>query len=300
MRLKPSARQTAYGMVTLLAVEQTYPAGQRIVFDDLALRMLPFGLKQLVWTCRSRIVRKLAMAISERDARGIYGGILCRKRYGEEKIEEALASGIEQFVFIGAGFDTRGCRLVSRPGVSVFEIDFAKNVDYKREALWPIYGRVPEGLTQVPADLEVDDLGYVLPRFGFQPEKPTMFICEGVLPYLTEKTVDRVFQYLSTAAPGSRFIFSYVRKDFCDGVNFYGNKRLYERFLVRLNLLHFALAPEETDGFLRKYSWTKREEVGAAEYLRWYLTPARRDLPVSEIERFVDAEKLEPADFQQA
>jgi methyltransferase (TIGR00027 family) len=298
MRLKPSVRQTAYGMVMLLAAERCQPASQRIVSDDLALGMLPLGLRQAAWACRWRVVRKLAMAVSERKAHGIYGSILCRKRYGEDKIEEALALGIEQFVFLGAGFDTRGCRLASRAGLAVFETDLAKNVAHKREAICAIYGRIPERLTQVPVDFEADDLGQSLATEGFRPERPTMFICEGVLPYLTATAVDQVFSYLVTAAPGSRFIFSYVRRDFCEGVNLYGNEQVYKRFLVKPKLIHFALAPEETDDFLGRYGWTKREEVGAAEYIRWYLAPANRDLPVSEIERFVYAEKPNPTGSQ--
>jgi hypothetical protein len=38
-----------------------------------------------------------------------------------------------------------------------------------------------------------------------------------------------------------------------------------------------------------EYGWTEDEQVGAAEYRERYLGPAGRDLPVSEIERFVSA-----------
>jgi O-methyltransferase involved in polyketide biosynthesis len=43
---------------------------------------------------------------------------------------------------------------------------------------------------------------------------------------------------------------------------------------------------------LREYGWVEREQVGPAEYVARYLRPAGRDIPVSEIERFVKADKV--------
>lgn len=291
MGLSPSIRLSAYGMVALLAIEQHYPAQRRIASDELAYRMLPLGARMVMRAYRWRALRNVTTRLWDRAGRGIYASILCRKRYGQDRIDEALASGVEQFVFLGAGFDPRGCRLASRPGVSVFETDLARNIAHKRNRIRAALGAVPDRLTLLPVDFEADDLGQALTTGGFQPEKPTMLVFEGVLPYLTPAAVDRIFKFLSNMAAGSGFIFSYVRKDFCDGTNLYGNEYLYRRFVTRKNLFHFSLAPEEIDDFLGTYGWTKREDVGAAEYIRWYLEPTRRDLPVSEIERFTYAEK---------
>jgi methyltransferase (TIGR00027 family) len=293
MGLSLSVRLSGYGMTTLLAIEQHYPDPQRIVTDDLALKMLPGSLRLLARAYRWRGLRNLTIAASDRRQPGIIGNILGRKRYGEERIAEALASGIEQFVFLGAGYDTRGCRLAARQDVTVtvFETDVARNIANKKSTIRSIYGEVPARLVLLPVDFEVDDLGETLSSHGFQPEKPTMFVLEGVLPYLTSSAVHKIFLDLSKAAAGSRFIFSYIVKDFYEGTNLYNSEHVYQRFVVK-QLFHFALAPEEIDEFLGKYAWAKREDVGAAEYNRWYLAPANRQQPIAPIERFVHAEKL--------
>ncbi|MFD2351003.1 class I SAM-dependent methyltransferase [Nonomuraea ferruginea] len=43
-------------------------------------------------------------------AGGVWGGVLCRKRYADDKVAEAFGAGIEQLVVLGAGLDTRACR----------------------------------------------------------------------------------------------------------------------------------------------------------------------------------------------
>ena len=54
----------------------------------------------------------------------------------------------------------------------------------------------------------------------------------------------------------------------------------------------FGIAPQHVSALLREYGWTEREQVGPAEYVARYLEPAGRRMPVSEIERFVRAEKV--------
>jgi O-methyltransferase involved in polyketide biosynthesis len=54
---------------------------------------------------------------------------------------------------------------------------------------------------------------------------------------------------------------------------------------------HFGLAPDQVAGLLDEYGRAEREQVGATEYRDRYLRPVGRDVPVSEIERFVLATK---------
>jgi O-methyltransferase involved in polyketide biosynthesis len=53
----------------------------------------------------------------------------------------------------------------------------------------------------------------------------------------------------------------------------------------------FGIAPQDVAALLREYGWVEREQVGPEGYAARYLRPAGRDMPVSEIERFVRAEK---------
>jgi O-methyltransferase involved in polyketide biosynthesis len=82
-----------------------------------------------------------------------------------------------------------------------------------------------------------------------------------------------------------------VRSDFLDGTNLYGASRLRERMA---GIWKWGVAPRDVAALLREYGWVEREQAGAAEYASRYLRPAGRDVPVSEIERFVRAEKDSP------
>ncbi len=151
-----------------------------------------------------------------------------------------------------------------------------RDTDHKLHRLRAIYGQRPERVRVIGVDFEVDDL----------------FVWEAVTQYLTEEAVRATFAFLAKAAPGSRLIFTYLRADFLDGTSSYGAGRLRERMTGKYDVWRFGIAPDDVATLLREYGWAEREQVGPAEYAARYLRPTGRDMPVSEIERFVQAEKV--------
>jgi len=87
--------------IALVALEQYYPEAQRIVDDGLARRMLPLGARLFVSFLRPRSMRDWVVSASERSNPGIWGGLLCRKRYIDEKLV-ASRNEIEAVVNLGA------------------------------------------------------------------------------------------------------------------------------------------------------------------------------------------------------
>ena len=71
----------------------------------------------------------------------------------------------------------------------------------------------------------------------------------------------------------------------------YGARGIYAEAVVKRRLWHFGLNPEQVGGFLAEHGWRKVEQLGPDEYATRYLKPAGRDIPVSEIERAVYAER---------
>jgi methyltransferase (TIGR00027 family) len=118
-----------------------------------------------------------------------------------------------------------------------------------------------------------------------------MFVWEAVTQHLTEDGVRHTLAFLAEAAPGSRLVFTYVRRNFLDGTNTHEAEDAYREFVVRRQIWHFGRTPDHVAGLLDEYGWTEREQVGAAEYQHRYLRPLGRDLPVSEIERFTFASR---------
>jgi methyltransferase (TIGR00027 family) len=224
------------------------------------------------------------------DVRHGHRAVHNRKRYARDQVRQALDAGAGQLVMLGAGLDTLAYELAVPAGVPAFEVDMPDNIAYKRDRLRVIFGGVPDDVHLVPVRFETNDLADSLAMQGFRADAPTMFVWEAVTQYLTEDGVRRTLAFLATAATGSRLIFTFVRKDFLDGTDFYGAESLHRNFVGR-RVWHFALDPSDVDGLLREYGWVEREQVGPAEYTTRYLRPAGRDLTASEIERFVYADK---------
>jgi methyltransferase (TIGR00027 family) len=285
-----SAAQTAYGPMVLVAVEQFTPAPQRIITDELAIRFMPALGRWMIGTCRWGWLRKQFIKLSEAQAPGIYGGMLCRKRYADDRAREALAAGIPQVVILGAGLDTKAYRLVAPQDVAAFEVDQPESIAYKENRLRAIYGRIPDDVTLVSINFETDDLATALTARGFDFASPALFVWEAVTQYLTEDAVRKTLGVLAQAATGSQFIFTFVLRDYIEGVNMYGCEKMYQNFVAK-HVWKFGLAPDGVAPLLNEYSWTEREQVGHAEFIARYIAPTGRNLAVYEIERFVLAEK---------
>jgi len=61
-------------------------------------------------------------------------------------------------VILGAGLDTRGCRLAEPAGVRTVEVDLPANVATKRHRLRAVFGGVPPHTTLILVDLATERL----------------------------------------------------------------------------------------------------------------------------------------------
>ena len=276
--------------MALVAAEQYFPEAQRVIDDGLAARLLPFGARIFVSFLRMRRMRDWIIGLSEKSNPGIWGGLLCRKRYIDEKLV-ASRNEIQAVVNLGAGFDTRPYRLPALSGLPVWEIDQCENVKAKEKRLRKAFGTIPANVKLVPVDFDRDDLGAILAAQGFSADKRTFFVWEAVTQYLTEQGVRATFNWLAKATPGSRLAFTYVRKDFLDGKTFYGWESGYRRF-VASNVWLFGMEPEDCPSFLKDYGWGIIEDVGYDELADKYIGPTGRRLASTPVERMVYAQRV--------
>jgi methyltransferase (TIGR00027 family) len=287
------AAATALGPLLAVATEQYIPPSQRLIQDDLAYRFLPTPYKIIASLTRWPALRKFLFKSAERRGRGVWGGVLCRKRYIDDRLSEALNEGIQAVVNLGAGLDTRLYRLPGVPALPAFEIDLPENIAYKKRILERIYGKVPAHVRLVPVDFSLQDLGSALVSPGYDRQMKTFFIWEAVTQYLPEPAIRKTFEFLSQAQAGSRLAFTYILQDFIAGRDIRGVELLYREYRQRTQLWQFGFAPEQVPTFLSQYSWAEVEQVGEAEYTARYLQPFGRPLPVMEIERMVYAQKID-------
>ena len=284
------AAQTAFGPMILAAMEHSEPPGRRLVDDDLAARFLPAPTRWLVTATPPRLMRRLMMAAMDRDGPGLWANMTCRKRYIADTVTSAL-DDVDAVVVLGAGLDTLAYRLARNSDIPIFEVDQPVNIERKAAAVQRALGGLPTSVRLVPMDFERDDVLTTLSNHGYRPDYRTFFVWEGVTQYLTADAVRGTLESLRPVASGSRLVFTYVRRDFIDGVDFYGAKKLYRRFRQRQQLWQFGLLPEEVAAFLDGHGWRLIEQLGPAEILQRYVEPTGRDLAASQVEWSAHAEK---------
>ena len=289
---RDAVQGTAIGPMVISAVDQYEPEDRRVVDDPLAASMVAPSVRAAVAGCRVPAVRRAMINASERSVPGAWGSLLCRKRYADDQVDDALRNGIRQVVLLGAGFDTRSVRLVAARGATAYELDLPGNITAKRKRLVKIFGRVPDRVQLISVDLERDDPVAALARAGFDPSVPAMFVWEAVTQYLTPAAVRSVLTSLAGTARDSRLIFTYVLRDLIDGSDLHGADRLYQRFVIKDQSWRFGLDPAEPGPLLGPNGWAVIEDVGPAEYTQRYLQPTGRELTVMAIERFVRATKI--------
>ncbi|BBX87752.1 SAM-dependent methyltransferase [Mycolicibacterium aubagnense] len=277
------AALTAFGPMALTAIEQHEPPGRRLVDDDLAASFLPQALRALVAATRWAPLRRTMVAASDRSAPGMWANMACRKRYADDNLMAALA-GIDAVVVLGAGLDTRGCRLSRHSVIPVFEVDQTVNIERKRAILRRVFGTPPPSVHLVAVDFERDDLMSALAGQGYQRDARTFFIWEGVTQYLTAAAIDSTFEQLRSVPTGSRLDFTYVQRDFIDGVDISAAPSLYHRFRERSQVWKFGLRPDEVAQFLDGYGWQLLDQLGPDEVRDRYVRPTGRALPTSGLE----------------
>ena len=284
-----AARRTAFGPMLIVAADQH--EARPIVRDAAARPMLPNAARRaLSW----RLARRLLQLATERQIPGIWGWMLCRKRYTGDAAERALANGAEAVVLLGAGLDTLALRVPALRRTRVYEVDLPGNIAAKRTALVRAFGETPRHVVPVALDFETGSLGQELVAAGWSPRVKTLFVWEGVTQYLPRAAVGQTLGSLRRASPGSLLALTYVRDDFMSGREFYGAEPVYRRIVERQRLWKTGFAPDELAGLLAEHGWRVVEDVGSAELAERYVAPSGRALPLTGMERWALAEKTWP------
>lgn len=117
--------------------------------------------------------------------------------------------GVEQFVELGAGYDTRTVQLQHDRRIRCFEVDLAKTQQLKLKLLDEC-GVDTSGVTFVAANFLTEDWLDNLVQAGFDPRKPTFFLWEGVTYYLNREAMEQTFRAIAMSAPGSVVVFDYA------------------------------------------------------------------------------------------
>ncbi len=155
----------------------------------------------------------------ERRFAGHHYYVIARTRYLDDLLPEQLARGAEQLVILGAGYDSRPYRFADRlGGVQVFEVDHPATSAAKQAKVRDIFGDIPANVAYVAVDFTVDNFADKLLACGYRTTRPTVFLWEGVTPYLDLAAVDGVLGFVTASAPaGSAIVFDYILRSVVQG-----------------------------------------------------------------------------------
>ena len=145
------------------------------------------------------------------DASPIFALGVASLRYAEDEVERCVRQGIDQYLILGAGFDTFALRREDlRSLVEVFEIDHPDVQALKRARVMAASRRPAQMPTFVPVDFEATSVARELGRTSFDGGRPSALSWLNTVPYLTEEaTVKTLTELRDLLAPGSRLIVNY-------------------------------------------------------------------------------------------
>jgi methyltransferase (TIGR00027 family) len=263
------------------ASEQRKKPGERILDDPYAKLFLGPMLRATLatWEASGRLGN-----LADEFSPGLLTFVLCRHRYIDDRLIEALAANVEQVVLLGAGYDTRGYRLAhelkDRP---VFEVDHPATSERKARIVARHKSELPmSDVRRVEVDFQKDSLRERLQASGFQRGVRTFFVWEGVAMYLTRPAVKATLTELrEISAPGSEIAFDLWHPpegfDFLSAAHRWSAQALY---LVG-EPITFGIHPEDTGPFLQRLGYRVHEIVESEELASRYVRDGRRVVPAS-------------------
>jgi methyltransferase (TIGR00027 family) len=196
---------TAQGVAKQRLIETIADADKRVINDPYADSfVIGSGFIKLMG-------HKLNVWLSKKLAPGFHEHLISRTKFIDELIEKSAVNGIEQYVILGAGYDSRAHRLELPSSLKIFEVDQPEVSDNKLAKL-PKELPNSENVTYVNIDFSYQSLTTQLIDAGFDQKQSTIFTLEGVSQYITKEAVSSTIKELASLTRGTNSIFfmSYV------------------------------------------------------------------------------------------
>ena len=210
-------------------------------------------------------------------APGSYPFAIARTRYFDQMLRHELDNGAVQVVVLGAGYDSRACRFAQElEGATVFELDHPATQARKRQLIADAKLTWPSNAHFVPVDFTCERFADKLADAGFDRNKRTVFLWEGVSYYLPESAVAAVMDFVSACAPGSAIVFDYALRSFVAGDHStFGGKQVVRWLQEIKEPFLFGLQGHETRGFLAAHGLDLDSDLGPRELEALYLVTRR-------------------------
>ena len=173
----------------------------------------------------------------------IYQDIALRTRFLDDVVENNITN-VRQMALLACGGDFRPYRLPSRHSMvsssdlTFYLLDVPHVLRYRQKCftLLDVPPTTPFSVVEIPCDLSNEEWGGMLCAAGFAIDRPTLWLAEGFLHYLTEQQIASLFNRIRQLSSSEQtcIAFDLVSTRFQASV----------RHAITTGLFHFALDDE--------------------------------------------------------
>jgi methyltransferase (TIGR00027 family) len=266
------ASQTAQYIAFCRALETRMQPERRLFNDPFAIALISDSYGMLARMARFPILGKLIHAILDLVCPYSRSSAVVRTRAIDDLVRDAIRSGARQLVLLGAGLDSRGCRLDEAREIAVFEVDHPATQRVKIKRLRAFTGKLPTNIKYVAVDFERDALETKLIESGYDPAIQSVVVWEGVIDYLTESAVQSTLAALAgLLAPPGLLIFTYTNKSALDGSQAFRGARRW-RYLTKVSgePFLFGFNPDTLAEVLQSHHILLQSDASTEEIARRY------------------------------
>lgn len=133
-----------------------------------------------------------------------------RSRYAEDRLTEAIARGVTQYVLLGAGLDTFAYRTAGAvDGLRVFEVDTPESQAWKRRRLEKASIEIPASCEFVPCNFETQSLPEAFAQSTFDRSRPTFVSWLAVTMYLQQEAIEKTLRWVAGLGPSTELVLTY-------------------------------------------------------------------------------------------
>ncbi len=279
---------TAQGVAKQRYIETLAKSEVRLINDPYSKNfVIGSGIMKLMG-------HKLNSWLTQKIAPGFHEHLISRTRFVDELVEKCSRDGIEQYVILGAGYDSRAHRLDLSPSIKIFEVD-QKDVQDRKLSKLPIEVPNFENVTYVSVDFLNQSLAEQLLSAGFDKSKSTVFTLEGVSQYVSKDALISTIKEVQILSKDSESIFflSYVNEllsknpEACFGKGYRNPEKkaaLIQSLSEKAGEPWISLySDEEIENLLALNGFSVEENLTFAELNSLFFAPLGRDLPENQI-----------------
>jgi methyltransferase (TIGR00027 family) len=199
--------RTAIGVAWLRAAHQVLDSQPLILKDEPVVDLLG-----------RHYVERLAREperLQTPGARLLRSHVVLRSRFAEDRLEQSLSRGVEQYVILGAGYDTFFARQPAwaKKELRIFEIDQPATQADKLARIAAAGMGIPSNVAFGSVNFEAESVADAFRRLGVSFDAPTVFSWLGVTMYLTEAAIDATLNAAMSFPRGSEIVLTFASRE---------------------------------------------------------------------------------------